>query len=107
MDLAQFNLLIDTLNSLSSSMAQKPYTLTGAEDWPILAYVGTGFFAMMAVMWGDLKGTIRQEGADLRADLDKEERERQRQDSLIWKAISECQHECFPDRRQSDRRKEN
>lgn len=63
------------------SMAEKNYTLTQAADWPMLAFLLGVIGVLIALMWADLKRTLR---------------DNQEEHKLLWKSLGDCQDDCCP-----------
>lgn len=104
----QFRELIDIIKTISLSLGDRHYTLTGASDWPILASMIGVLAAILVSIWLDFRGQFR----DLRAvvmsfatkeDLQREERERKEGDDHIWASIRECKEECHGSLRERPR----
>lgn len=76
------------------------YTITGAADWPILAALAAVILGLIALMWRDLKATIRDKDDIIRRDLEHEVTERKRQDDLLWSGMRDCKQECMGSRRE-------
>jgi hypothetical protein len=87
----QFGQLI----ALFTKILEKPHTITGAADWPLLAWMigGTGafFLVFFTLMW-----------SDLRSDRSERKAENDKQHDLLWDALRDCKHECCPRRRIGD-----
>ena len=65
--------LVDALNHLAESLTASSvakYTLTGAQDWPILLVVGALLVAMISFMWVDLKATFKDHKSDNAKEID-------------------------------------
>jgi hypothetical protein len=77
----QFNLLLAALARLT----EKPYTLTGAADWPILMVVGGALIAVISFMW-----------VDLRSKIDGNKTDNEKSHDTLWLALRDCQHDCCP-----------
>lgn len=99
----QVQLLLQHLGKIADNIAGRPYTITQAADWPILVVVGGGLVALIAVMWHDLKGTMRdgkEEMKGIRAewkgDLLQHKEENEKSLDLLWQAHRDCQADCCP-----------
>ena len=98
--------LLELLSRIADALASpRPYTLTGASDWPILLVV-SGILALMIgligalirLMWADLRANMREdrgEWKDAVAEVKKDERV---EHDLLWSALRDCQGECCPPR---------
>lgn len=73
----QFQQLLLVLQKI----ADKPYTLTGAADWPMLMALGAMISALIGAMWIDLRGNNKD---------NKDEH------GKLWKAMADCQDDCCP-----------
>jgi len=74
------------------------YSITGADDWPMLMTLMGVLVALWVYIWQDLKKTIichRREG---QVELEKEIEDRKEQDSFIWKALREHKEDCQKER---------
>lgn len=78
----QFSRLLEVLEKLANKSS---YTITGASDWPILAVVGAIIVALIGAMWSDLRGTIKENKAEAKSDI-----------NLLWAAQRDCQEDCCP-----------
>ena len=98
--------LIELLSKIADALSTpKPYTITGAADWPVLLVVG----AILAIMFGLIGGLIRLMWSDLKlsmrdnrsewkeADASAQLREEKEHD-LLWSALRDCQGDCCPPR---------
>lgn len=85
----QFTKLLNVLERI----ADRPYTLTGASDWPLFVFMVGIVIALIAFMWRDLGSKITSDKKE-----NKEEHER------IWKSQQDCQDACCPRGRNSDTR---
>lgn len=77
---------------LLEKIADRPYTITGAADWPILlAMCGVVAFMLLLnigvvrMMWADIKASMREDKAQNSADH-----------QTIWAALNDCQDDCCP-----------
>lgn len=69
------------------------YTITGAADWPILAFC-LGFLALLiAAMWSDLRGGIKTNKRDNERDIDN-----------LWNGLRDCKGDCCEPPRERIRR---
>lgn len=73
----QFQQLLVVLQKI----ADKPYTLTGAADWPMLMAMGGMVSALVLLMWCDLRGQMG---------------ENKKEHARIWQAQADCQDDCCP-----------
>lgn len=73
----QFQQLLLVLQKI----ADKPYTLTGAADWPMLMALGAMISALIGAMWIDLRGQSKENKDEHRS---------------LWRAMSDCQEDCCP-----------
>lgn len=81
----QFNQLIATLNKLTEALSHSgQYTITGASDWPLIpSFVGL-LIILLGVIWTDLRATIKDKHSSTQIALDKEIKDREKQDDLLW-----------------------
>ena len=93
---AQFESLLGALREVIAS--QRHYTLTGADDWPVMAFMAVAIVGLLVYVWQDLKNLIRDNRIEWKDALSKEEAERKEQDELLWKTMRECREECLPPR---------
>lgn len=100
---------VEHLLRLLETIANRKYTLTGAADWQILQVVGGGLvallFAFIAVMWADIKGTIKSNKQDSLEMMRYHEREQEKDFEAIRAEIRRCQTRCqdFGGRREIDK----
>lgn len=97
---------IAQLLRLLERIADRPFTITQATDWPMV-YVFMGvFIAAMGLFWrdvglkfADMKSALK----DFKGDDEKAHAnikiEYEKADELIWKAMKDCQGDCCPPRR--------
>lgn len=110
----QFSQIVATLRELGDN----PYTITGAADWAIFAWMAgicqALLFGTLAIMWKDLRvsisaGETRWQKAieDHERDLDKKcadnlmalrdfDQKQTKETDSIWQAIKDCQSDCCP-----------
>lgn len=88
----QFNQLLAAL----SKLADRPYTLTGAADWPILAFMLVIFIGVIGWMWRDLKATIKDGRQENKADLSEYKQTHSEEHKNLWQALKDCQGDCCP-----------
>ena len=86
--------IADALNGIASKLSQPTYTLTGAADWPILYIVGGIVIVMIGIMWADLRGTIKDNRTEWKADLDKETNILWKETREIRQNMKECKEKC-------------
>lgn len=89
----QFALLLKLLEKIADRQ-QPQYTITGAQDWPILVLLGGIIVGMVAFMWTDLRATIKDGKKEWKNDLVRHEDENTRQFDYVWDAIRDCQGDC-------------
>jgi len=85
--------LVEALNHLAESLkisSVTKYTLTGAQDWPILLVVGALLVAMISFMWVDLKATFKDHKADNKDEIDTLWNETR----SIRQEMKECKEKC-------------
>jgi hypothetical protein len=90
---------IQQLLLLLSKIADKPYTITGAADWPILAVVGGILLAVIGAMWADLRAAMKEGREEWRQQLNEVEAKNDRAHDLVWEAMRDCQSDCCPRKR--------
>ncbi len=89
----------DQFTVLMKAMAMPHhYTLTGADDYPILVASLGVLIALGIYIWQDLKYTIKEHRAEWHQELADEIGERKDQDSFIWKALREHKDDCTKER---------
>lgn len=86
----QFAQLLAVLTKLS----ERPYTLTGAQDWPIMATMAGLLIAVIAWMWVDLKATIKDGKHEAKNELAVFKEEHKGEHDRIWAAHRDCQIDC-------------
>jgi hypothetical protein len=98
--------LLELLSRIADSLASpRPYTLTGASDWPILLVLG-GILAIMIgligalirLMWSDLRTSMRDNRSEWREAVAEVKGEERVEHDLLWAALRDCQGECCPPR---------
>jgi hypothetical protein len=101
----QFERLIKLIEKMSSPS----YTITGAQDWPILVVVGAILLAAIALMWADLKSLIKDNKIEWKDQLTAHVKENTNDLDDTWEEIRRCQANCcdFGGRRRSDAKHDN
>jgi hypothetical protein len=79
---------IHQLLQLLGKIAERQFTITGAADWPILAWMCMGFGAMLGLMW-----------IDLRSDRNERKEENEKEHDKLWHALRDCKEDCCPARK--------
>lgn len=103
----QIERIVHALERLASR--GQTYTITGAADWPILAAIGGILIMIIAFMWRDLRGTIRDNRLDwkesmamIRSEwqdaLREHKAEGKKENDILWGAMRDCQSDCCPPR---------
>jgi len=77
----QFAQLLQALEKI----ATKPYTLTGAADWPLLLVLGGMLIGVIGAMWHDLRSQLGEHKKDNEKDID-----------TLFEVQRRCQEECCP-----------
>lgn len=88
----QFAKLIESIATLSA----RSYTLTGAADWPLLAFVGGGTLILLGMMWSDLRTSITGSKREAEKALETHIAECGKENDKIWQAMRDCQGDCCP-----------
>lgn len=98
--------LIELLTKIADTLsAPKPYTITGASDWPVLLVVG-GILAIMIgligglirLMWSDLRVSLRDNRTEWKEAVAELKHEEKVEHDLLWSALRDCQGDCCPPR---------
>lgn len=87
---------IQLIISVLTKIADKPYAITGASDWPILVVVGGGALGLIGLMWRDLKAAIRDYREEWRGELRAHKEENEKAIDVLWQAHRDCQNDCCP-----------
>jgi len=80
------------LLALLAKIADHPYTITGAADWPILAVMGTLLGALIAFMWHDLGAKIIEH-----------KRDDEKAHDAVWRAMRDCKDDCCVERHRGEK----
>lgn len=89
---AQTTKLLETLDSIANTLANpKTYTITGAADWPIAAFIVAGMAALIVMMWRDLKSAVKDNKSENKSEFDK-----------LWAAIRAIEARCLSHRIKGD-----
>lgn len=91
--------------ALAAASVQHHYTLTGAQDWPLLQFVA-GIIGglllvlngLVAMMWRWMVRTLGRYQDIARADLHAHKEDDEREHDAIWNEIRRCQSDCCPPR---------
>lgn len=99
----QVNHLLVMLGKIAEKLSmQPPYTISGAADWPILAFVGGGLASvivtLIAFMWLDLRSVVKEHRGLWRDELDRHDHNNKEQIDHLWAEIRRCQEDCCPPR---------
>lgn len=98
--------LIELLSKIADALSTpKPYTITGAADWPILLVV-SGILAiligliggMIRLMWSDLRLSMRDSKNEWREAVAQAKHDEEKEHDLLWSALRDCQGDCCPPR---------
>lgn len=92
------NMTPEQFTQLLSAIADRPYTLTGAADWPLLVVLGIGYAGLVGVMWHDLKQAFRDGRTEAQICLEQYRKDHAKEHERIELAMRECQEECCPPR---------
>lgn len=82
---------------LLQQIADKPSTITGMQDWPMLVILVSMFGGISLLLIGGGLGYIL-------STIERDRRENLEDHNRMWQAHEDCQHECCPriGRRASD-----
>ena len=83
---------------LLKAISDRPYTLTGAADWPLLVVLGVGLVGLIGLMWNDLKDTIRNHRGEWQIALNQYKEEHKQEHDHIWTSMEKCKDDCCPPR---------
>ena len=98
--------LIELLSKIADALSTpRPYTITGAADWPVLLVVG-GILAIMIaligglirVMWSDLRSSMRENKTEWKEAVASAKHVEEKEHDLLWSALRDCQGDCCPPR---------
>ncbi len=64
----QFLKLIEILGKITNGLDRK-YTITGAEDWEIIALMFTGLFIFGGIAWRNIVSVVKENKVDWRREL--------------------------------------
>lgn len=81
----QFSQLLRLLQQI----ADKPSTITGMQDWPMLMVLCSMFGGVMLLMIGGGIGYILNK-------IETDRKENKEEHNRIWQAYEDCQTECCP-----------
>ena len=89
--------LLDLLDTIAEGLTGgQPYTITGAADWPIAAFIVAGMAALIVMMWRDLRSAVKENRVDNKNDLEHHKIENEKSHDALWNALKDCQHDCCP-----------
>lgn len=77
------------LMGLLKQLADKPSTITGMQDWPMLAITCGMFGGVLLMMIGGGLGYIL-------STIERDRKENREEHCRIWQAQSDCQDDCCP-----------
>lgn len=81
----QFQQLLAVLMKI----AEKPSTITGMQDWPMLMVLFSMFGALLLVLAGGGLGYILSR-------METDRKENREDHALIWQSQKDCQEDCCP-----------
>jgi len=84
------------LLNLLGKIAERQYTLTQASDWPILATMGGVIAALIAFMWVDLRGSMKDGKSEWRQALAEHTATDRAEHEKMWQSQRDCQADCCP-----------
>lgn len=91
------------LLAVLKQLAEKPYTISGASDWPMLITIGGLLMLVIAAMWADLRSKLTDHRALSSAELKEFKGVNEKEHDIIWEAMRACQDDCCPRRREQSR----
>lgn len=83
MDHDQFEQLLDVIQEFATKSSS--YTITGAQDWPMVLAMGGVLMIVLGAMWADLSNKLVSN-----------KNENAKQVDMLWEALRECQDDCCP-----------
>ena len=94
---------IAQLLKLIERIADRPFTITQAADWPMVVIFLTVFCACIGLFWRDVgmridavKEIVKETKATDCREHEALKKEFERGDQLIWDAMKDCQADCCP-----------
>jgi hypothetical protein len=77
-------------------------TIAGAADWPMFVAISGIVILLIAFMWRDLRAMMTRDRDDMSRHVDAVKAASSIETDKIWRALTECQHDCCP-RRKNDK----
>ncbi len=93
---SQFAELLTKLLEAIERIADQQYTITGAADWPIAAFIVGAMATLLCFMWRDLRSAIRDNREAGKDDVSALKAENSKAHDDIWAEIHNCQNDCCP-----------
>ena len=84
------------LLTVLTKLADRQYTISGASDWPILLVVGGILLTAIAMMWSDLKTSMKESKQDWQDDLRSHKEDDSKAHDAVWSAMRDCKDDCCP-----------
>lgn len=95
----QFSQLLTILKQIVA----RQYTLTGAADWPLLAFLCVIIFALIGLMWRDLRSLIQGNKTESDDKIKTIKEEFRKDIDKLWQAQRDCQNDCCPRKKRDDK----
>lgn len=78
---------IAQLLKLLEKIADRPFTITQASDWPLFVFLSVIGMGMVGFMWRDI-------GKKLDGALSESKSDNIREHDKLWSALRDCQDDC-------------
>ena len=85
---------IAQLLRLLEKIADRPFTITQASDWPLFVFLSAIGFALLGLMWRDIGQKLTSGMASADSSLAEHKADNVREYDKIWSALRDCQEDC-------------
>lgn len=85
---------IAQLLRLLEKIADRPFTITQASDWPLFVFLSAIGLGMLGFMWRDIGKKLDCSAAAIGLSLSEHKADNLREHDKLWNALRDCQDDC-------------
>lgn len=85
---------IAQLFKLLEKIADRPFTITQASDWPLFVFLSAIGFGLLSFMWRDISKKLEGSATSIGSALAEHKADNIREHDKIWSALRDCQDDC-------------
>ena len=75
-------------------IASRPYTITGASDWPAVVAIGSLLVLAISGMWADIRYVVKTIRVEAAQNLREHKDEDDKAHCAIWASHRDCREDC-------------